>query len=144
MTTEKKDLKRADELMTIYAQSKANLDALNASIANEVKAYKQNMKDAESELVKIAEDYLHLFEDDNLLLTDGYVHIASKSVVDTTKKFKWSDFLEQKGDLAKVTFELAKVKKAWLDTDQHNELIELGVQLDTVRDIEVIVHKKAL
>lgn len=141
-TTQKKDMARANEVMRVYAQSLANKKALEATIANELKAYNDNLKEAEKELLEIGERNRELFEDDNLKFDDGYLHVANNSVVETTKKFNWPEFLEQKGDLVKINFETAKLKKAWLDTDQHNELIGLGVQLNTEKVLEVKVNKK--
>jgi hypothetical protein len=141
--TTKKDLKRAEELMRIYAQCEANLKSLQATIANEIKAYRENMAEAQTELLAIGERNKEQFnEEANLVFEDGYLHIAAKAVVETTKKFSWADFMEQKSALVKIDFETAKVKKAWLDADQHNELIELGVQVNTNHEMQVITNKK--
>lgn len=139
---QKQDMARANELMRTYAQSLENKKALEAGIANEMNAYKENMQKAEKELLEIGERNRNLFEDDNLRFDDGYLHVANNSVVETTKKFSMTDFLEQKGDLVKISFETAKIKKAWLDTDHHNELIALGVQVNTEKVLEVKVNKK--
>jgi hypothetical protein len=140
--TTKQDLKRAEELMKVYAQSKANMARLAATIANEVAAYKKNIDESEKELIEIGDRNRHLFVDSNLKLEDGYLHIANNSVIETTNKFNWTEFLEQKGNLVKIEFEKDKVKKAWLDIDQHNELISFGVQVNTEKVIEVKLPKK--
>jgi hypothetical protein len=140
--SQKKDVARANELMRHYANAQQSKKDFDERHANELAAYKKTMDDSEKELLEIAERNKDLFEDDNWLLENGYVHEATNSVVETTKKFNWPDFLEQKGDLVKINFETAKVKKAWLDTAQHNELIALGVQVNTTKKLEVKVNKK--
>jgi hypothetical protein len=141
-TTTKKDLQRAEELMRVYAQSEANKKALEATIANELKAYTDNMKEAKQELIEIGERNRDQFDaDDNLQLEQGYLHVAKNSVVQTMKKFNMAEFLEQKSDFVKIDFEKARIKKAWNDIDQHNELIELGVQVTTEEEMQVIANK---
>jgi small-conductance mechanosensitive channel len=142
MKTEvKNDLQRAEELMRTYAQALANLRAAQASIAPQVEACKQYMKEAETELLEIGEENRELFENGNLHLENGYLHIASNTVVETTRKFNWLDFLAEKPDLVKIDFERARIKKAWLDIDQHNDLIGLGVQVTTEEQMQVIANK---
>jgi hypothetical protein len=136
-----KDLQRAEELMTLYAETKRKHVALTDTIKDELHHYAETMEQAETELLEIGERNKALFDNDNLHLQDGYLHIAHNSVIETTQKFNWPDFLEQKGDLVKLDFEKAKMKKEWNNTDKHNELIALGVQVNTVATMQVKLGK---
>lgn len=127
--------------MRTYAQSKQNKANLMATIANELKAYDENMKTAEAELIAIGEANKDAFTEGNLDLEHGYLHIAEKAVVVQGRKFSWPDFLEQKADLVNLSFKTGELKKAFLDKEQRKELKALYVQIDTVQEMQVIAAK---
>lgn len=142
-TATQKDLKRAEELMTIYAQCFENKRALQASIANEMKAYDENMKAAEAELLEIgARNRAAFDEKGNLCFERGYLHIATNTVVEKTRKFDLTAFALQLPDLIDVKLKLAPIKKMWLDKSGQKELRQLGVQIDTQEEIQVVTDNK--
>ena len=142
-TATQKDLKRAEALMTTYAQCLENKRALQASIANEMKAYDENMKAAEAELLEIgARNRAAFDEKGNLCFERGYLHIATNTVVEKTRKFDLTAFALQLPDLIDVKLKLAPIKKMWLDKSGQKELRQLGVQIDTQEEIQVVTDNK--
>lgn len=143
MTKEqKKDMARAEVLMTDLFNVRENERALKNKIANELKAYQENGKSLEEELIEIANRNPNAFDmDGNLKLTDGYIHQATKTKVAGGKKFSLSDFLKARPLLIEWSFKVAAIKKLWLDKTAQKELKQLGVEVDTCTELQVIPNK---
>lgn len=137
-------LKRATELMRVYVQSYKNKEELKASIANAMKSYDDNMKQAQAELLLIGKEHKAEFnKKGNLELGDGYLHIAENTVVVRSKKFDaqlFANVFPELIDLDKA-MKVSPIKKAFLNGEQRKELKNLGVDLTTSDTIEVCVHK---
>jgi hypothetical protein len=120
------------------------MKALMETIKNEVDAYKKNKEESETALLEIGNRLKPLFTKGNLKFedVDAYLHEGKKTVINTTNKFSWHDMLDQKGDFVKIEFKTKEVKEAWLNVEAHNELIGLGVNVDTENAIEVKVSEK--
>jgi tRNA-binding EMAP/Myf-like protein len=140
-TTQQKDLKRGEELMTTLSQVLRNKEALMATIKNELDAYTKNAKEAEKELLEIGERNKDAFNaDGNLVFDDGYIHTTNSTVVVTSKKFDVGIFHDAHPELMKVELKTGEVKKAFLDKALRKELISLGVQVDNEQSLKVITQ----
>lgn len=138
----KKDLKRAEELMTTLFNIRENESKLRAEIANELKAYQENAKQAEKELLEIAERNPQQFDaDENWQLQDGYIHTSTQTVVNKNSKFDLATFNEQRPELLEVKLKVSPIKKMWLDKEGNKELRGLGIVLHTDKTLEVITRK---
>ncbi|NOS92478.1 MAG: hypothetical protein HOP30_11185 [Cyclobacteriaceae bacterium] len=144
-TNQQKDLKRAEQVMTALFNIKENERRLKASIAEELKAYSENAKLAEEELLEIASRNRDAFNaDGNLVLEDGYVHTATTTSVKQTKKFDLSVFVAERPDLVESKIKLAPIKKLWLDSRSRKELTLLGIDLQTDEVLQVMPRKGIL
>ncbi len=139
----KKNTKRAEQLMRDYVQTLENKKALQATIANEVKAYDENLKAFGEELLAIGEEHKTEFDGDgNMHFADGYLHIVENTIVVTGKKFDPSEFNKAYPELIDVDFNVGLVKKAFLDVDLRKQLKALGVSVDTEKSMKIIANKK--
>ena len=137
---QKKDMARADVLMTDLFNVKENERKLTSTIANELKAYKEGAASLEKELLEIAKRNPEAFDDDgNWKLIDGYVHISTATKVKIAKKFELAKFLRLKPTLVNWSFKIAQLKKMWLNNAK--ELKSLGVKLTTEEELQVIPNK---
>jgi hypothetical protein len=142
MNEQKKDLKRAEQVMTALFNIKENERRLTSSISEELKVYKEIAKLAEEELLEIAERNPQAFDaDGNLVLEDGYVHTATNTVVDKNSKFDLAVFAEKRPDLIDVKLKVSPIKKLWLDKEAGIELRKLGITVDTAKELQVITRK---
>jgi len=133
---------RAEEAMRVYVQSAANKKKLMDSIANEMKAYEENMKNAQTELVAIGEANKGAFDSKgNLDLGAGYLHLASETVIVEKRKFDMLEFAKSFPDFVKITKLVAPIKKAFLDRDQRKDVAAFGIDVDTVESVEVKIYK---
>jgi hypothetical protein len=140
-TTANTDLKRAEELMQLYAQITVNKKNLQDTIAEEMKAYNDGLKNYGKELLEIAERNPQAFNTDgNLMLEHGYIHTVSNTVVVTTKKFDAMKFQAECPDMIDLqkALKIAPIKKAFLDKDFRKTLKSLGVDVNTDQSLEVI------
>jgi len=134
--------KKAEELMRVYAQSERNLKALQATIANELNQYKQNMKEAAEALIDLGGSYRIEFDGKgNFDLGEGYLHIANSAVIVTSKKFDWARMLEERADWVDIDLKTMEIKRAFQDAELRKELKSLGIQLDNSESIEVKTYK---
>jgi hypothetical protein len=139
---QKADLKRAAVLMQQYVQAVDNKARLESTIANEQAAYIRNIKEAYTELLEIGERNKNAFDKDgNLYFDKGYLHIAKQSVIVPKRKFNWLSFLQVKPDFAKIDFAVDRIKKAFLNKDERNELQELGITVSTQKVVQVKILK---
>jgi len=143
-TTTKKDLKRAEELMTVFAQATENRKALQDRIKNEMDAYNKNIKESEAELIEIGERIRDEFNaEGNLMLEHGYLHVANSAVIVKKRNFDLQNFYEAHPELLNIDFKKADVKKAFQDKDLREELSKLGVTIDNEQSLQVIANKKS-
>jgi hypothetical protein len=143
MNEQKKDLKRAEQVMTALFNIKQNERILQASIAEELKVYKENAKLAEEELLEIAGRNPQAFNaEGNLVLEDGYIHQATNTVVNKTSKFDLAVFAAERPELIDVKLKVAPIKKLWLDKEAGKELRKLGIGVDTEKELQVIPRKE--
>lgn len=142
MTDQKKDLKRAEQVMTALFNIKENERRLMASIGEELKVYKENAKLAEEELLEIAERNPQAFNEGNLVLQDGYIHEATITVVNKTSKFDLAVFAAERPELIELKLKVSPIKKLWLDKDGGKELRKLGIGVDTEKGLQVIPRKE--
>lgn len=142
-TMNKKTRQQAEELMRTYVQCLENKKALQARIANEIKAYDENMKYAEDNLMELGEKYKDDFDKDgNLHLGDGYLHIVNSAVVITSKKFDVATFHGMYPDLIDISLKKGDIKKAFTDKDMRKSLTTLGVSIDNEQSLKIIANKK--
>lgn len=140
-TTTHTDLKRAEELMQLFAQITVNKKNLQDTIAEEMKAYNEGLKKTGSELLEIAARNPSAFNTEgNLVLEHGYVHTVSNTVVITTKKFDAMKFQAECPDMIDLqkALKVAPIKKAFLDKDFRKTLKGLGVDVNTEQSMEII------
>lgn len=143
MNEQKKDLKRAEQVMTALFNIKQNERRLLATIGEELKVYKENAKLAEEELLEIAKRNPQAFDaDGNLVLEDGYIHEATNTVVNKTSKFDLAVFAAERPELIDVKLKVAPIKKLWLDKEAGKELRKLGIGVDTEKELQVIPRKE--
>ena len=142
-TATQKDIQRAEDLMNIFAQSYANKKALQESIKNEVKAYDKNMEEAEKELLEIGKRNRVAFDKDgNLVLENGYLHIADKTVVLTGKNFDLTTFQEVHPGMVDIKFKVDLIKKAYKHRLLRKDLNKLGIELGTKEEMQVLVKNR--
>jgi len=136
--------KRAEQVMRVFAQVTENKQKLQATIANEMKAYNENLKEAEKELLEIGATHRGLFDSDgNLDLGDGYLHIANNTVILMKPKFDAKEFAKEFPhmiDMSKA-MKTAEIKKACLTESTRKELKKYGVETDTEESMQVLVRK---
>lgn len=140
-TTANTDLKRAEELMQLFAQITVNKKNLQDTIAEELKAYNEGLKKCGAELIEIAERNPQAFDTEgNLKLEHGYIHTVSNTVVVTTKRFDAMKFEAECPDMIDLqkALKVAPIKKAFLDKDFRKTLKSLGVDVNTEQSLEVI------
>jgi hypothetical protein len=138
-----KNRDRAEQLMRDYTQTVENKKALQATIANEVKAYDDNLKKFGEELLALGEEHKAEFDaDGNFHLADGYLHIVNSAVVVTKKKFDVGTFNEAHPEFIEITLKKGDIKKAFMDKDLRKELTALGVTMDNEQKITIIPNKK--
>lgn len=130
--------------MDVYVQCNRNKEALRASIANELKAYDENMKLAAEQLLAFGKANRDSFDvKDNLDLGSGYLHISHNSQVVVKPKFDAKEFGKKFKTLFDVSkaFSLAELKKLWLKDSK--ALKSHGVELTSEESMQVLVHKDA-
>jgi len=144
LTTEERA--KAEQLMSTYAQLTENKEALLKTIENEIKAYDENMKSAEKELLAIGALHKDEFDGNgNLELGKGYLHIGNKTIIIIKRKFDLKVFGKKFPDMIDITkmFKVAPIKKAFLDSDLRKEISKLGLSVGTEKDkMEVLIHEE--
>ncbi len=135
-------LTKANDLMLRYKKCIEQKQALQASIADDLKAINEKMKEAEENLILIGQRHKLAFDaKGNFHLDDGYLHIAQTTVVETTKKFDPNEFIQAFPDLIELKLKTSLVKKEWLNKEGNKGLKEMGVRVDTADVMEVKVNK---
>lgn len=139
-----KDLALAAELMRELAQATENKREFLARHSEEMKAYETRIKECTAQLVEIGERNRSSFDvNGHLEFEEGYLHIATNTVVEKGRKFDATVFAEQLPDLIDVTLKTAGVKKMWLDKEGCKTLRSLGVTLDTETKVQVKLREKS-
>lgn len=134
----KPELKKANALMSKYAALIQQRKDLLDTIMEEMKGIEDGMKQAQLELIELGNEHKASFDSDgNLLLEDGYLHIAKVTEIVTTKKFALKTFAATMPDMIKIEMKVAPIKKAFLDEQQRKELKLLGITIDTSDKMEV-------
>lgn len=139
---QKKDRVKVEQLMSAYAQLAENKKALTDSIANELKAYNENMRKAEEEILEIAKRNRDQFDvEGNWVMDSGYVHAATITVPRLGKKLSMDALIEKFPTLvdAVKALRLSLVKKAFANADQRKEMKALGLDVTTEEQLQVIV-----
>jgi hypothetical protein len=141
----KETLAKAIELMRTYVQTYRNKERLRASIANELKAYDEGMKNAEEQLLEIGREHPSVFDKEgNYDLGDGYLHMTNSTVVVMGKKFDAKEFEAAFPDMIDISkaLKISPIKKAFLDQDQRKELKQYGINVTTEERLEVKVRSE--
>lgn len=143
---EKKKMKQAEELMHKYALLNRSRKDLLDTIMEELTGYEKEIKETQAKLIEIGEDFrkagkLHFDQEGNIHFNDGYLHIKSETVVVTSKKFSFAEFLAVHPEMVDYSLKVAPIKKAVLNQDLNKELKKLGVTTDTDEKVQVILAK---
>lgn len=146
LTGEKKKLKQAEELMHKYALLNRSRKDLLDTIMDELTGYEKEIKATQVKLIEIGEEFrkagkLNYNADGNIHFEDGYLHIAESTVVVTSKKFSFAEFLAAHPEMVDYTLKVSPIKKAALNKEMSKELKKLGVSTDTTEKVQVILSK---
>lgn len=146
LTGEKKKMKQAEELMHKFALLNRSRKDLIDTIIDELTGYEKEIKATEAKLVEIGEDFrkagkLNYDADGNIHFDDGYLHIEKKTVVVTSKKFTFAEFLAVHPEMVSYDLKVKPIKDAVLNQDLNKELKKLGVSTDTKEKVQVLLAK---
>ena len=138
-----KDLAKAAELMRTLAQATENKDAFFKQYKAEVEAYEKTIKECTEQLIEIGEQNRAAFDTNgNLEFEEGYLHIATNTVVVKGRKFDATAFNEQLPHLMEIKMKTAGIKKMWLDKEGAKTLKGLGITLNTETQVQVKLREK--
>jgi len=138
----KAQTKKVDELMSQYATLNQQRKDLLDSIMPELKVIEEGMKEKQLQLIDLGNENKKSFDDKgNLMLTDGYLHIAKVTQVNLGRKFDLKAFADAFPQMINIEPKVAPIKKAFLDAELRKELKKHGVSVDTDDKMEVKLHK---
>jgi hypothetical protein len=139
----KAQTKKVDDLMSQYATLNQQRKDLLDSIMPELKVIEEGMKEKQLQLIDLGNLNKESFDEKgNLMLTDGYLHIAKVTQVNLGKKFDLKAFADAFPQMMSVEPKVAPIKKAFLDAELRKELKKHGVSVDTDDKMEVKLHKQ--
>lgn len=140
--TKKKDLQRADELMSAYAQMTRDKAEIMATVNEKLAPIIESMKEAEAELIAIGERNRDKFDQKkNLVFDEGYLHISDTTSIVPGKEFSMKKFMAKFPDYVDIKFKVAPLKKAFLDGDARKPFQKMDID---VKQTEVMQVKVAV
>jgi hypothetical protein len=140
-TAKQNDLKRAEKLMTVYAELHAEKEKMDAKHKAALETVVTSMKEAERELIEIGERNKKEFDDkDRLVLDDGYLLKSHSTSINPGKEFSWKKFFSKFPELCEFSFKVAPVKKLFMDADKRQALLDQDIDLKQNSKIVVKVN----
>lgn len=152
--TLKKDKKRAEQLLTAYAELKKDFDSLRlkeaAELAPIMETYaeamnpiKESMKAAEEELSEIGLRNKKQFNEKNRWGFEvGYLLLSKKTIVKKLEGFEWKKFVGKWPQFVSMEFNIKPLKEAFTDGDTRPKVMKYNIDLDTKESIEVKIEDK--
>jgi hypothetical protein len=135
---EKIALKAAKSDMKKYAKLKGEI----AGLKDSAKTKEAKAKVIEERLIAFGNDRKDQFEKGNFDLGPGYLHIAKKTVVETTEKFDIEEFVEDFPECVKMELKTKELAEAYFNDEHREEIQKAGISLKKEDEMEVKLNKK--
>lgn len=149
-----KDKKRAEALMTAYAEFKKDKDELEAKINADIAAVKDRYKDelskimvpmeeAAKSLIEIGERNKKWFEKNRLTLEHGYLLRSFKSIPKLLGElYDQARFVKKFPALVTVDFNVKQLKETLLNSKSRQKVLDYGVDITEIDTIQIKVTDK--